>query len=235
MYTLKFPPLPLLRSCPDFAVWVVSWDRFVCLELLLLSRCAVFRHRWATSRWNGGSDSARLIPFSLHLNTWLYSLLPDVLPESRMFQTLVIFSCLSINSGCQVRPQIGSHWPQMGQIWDFLRSVSVHFGALRQNVLKLILKSPRFVASGSAAEIPGISLPSSSCQWTPDKFVRYLVVSSSLHLYFIIIFLAFICVIDDCCFHLFRVGWFYLVYFDQVGILLCVSVKQVKFQYFLFR
>ena len=23
--------------------------------------------------------------------------------------------------------QIGSDWPQMGQIWDFLRSVSVHF------------------------------------------------------------------------------------------------------------
>ena len=34
---------------------------------------------------------------------------------------------------------------QMRQIWDFLRSVSVHFGALRQNVLKLILKSPRLV------------------------------------------------------------------------------------------
>ena len=24
--------------------------------------------------------------------------------------------------------QIGSDWPQMGQIWDFLRSVSVNFG-----------------------------------------------------------------------------------------------------------
>ena len=33
----------------------------------------------------------------------------------------------------------------MGEIWDFLRSVSVHFCAPRQNVLKLILKSPRFV------------------------------------------------------------------------------------------
>ena len=41
--------------------------------------------------------------------------------------------------------QIGSDWPQMGQFWDFLRSVSVHFSAGRQNVLKLILKSPRFV------------------------------------------------------------------------------------------
>ena len=44
--------------------------------------------------------------------------------------------------------QIGSDWPQMGQIWDFLRSVSVHFGAVRQNVLKLVLKSPRFVPFG---------------------------------------------------------------------------------------
>ena len=40
--------------------------------------------------------------------------------------------------------QIGSDWPQMGmgQIWDFLRSVSVHFGSSSQNVLKLILKFP---------------------------------------------------------------------------------------------
>ena len=37
----------------------------------------------------------------------------------------------------------------MGQIWDFLRSVSVHFGAGRQNVLKLILKSPRLVPFGA--------------------------------------------------------------------------------------
>ena len=33
----------------------------------------------------------------------------------------------------------------MGQMWDFLISVSVHFGSQSQNVLKLILKSPRFV------------------------------------------------------------------------------------------
>ena len=37
----------------------------------------------------------------------------------------------------------------MGQIWDFLRSVSVHFGAPRQNVLKQIFKSPRFVPFGA--------------------------------------------------------------------------------------
>ena len=40
--------------------------------------------------------------------------------------------------------QIGSDWPQMEQIWDFLRSVSEHFGAARQNVLKLILISHKF-------------------------------------------------------------------------------------------
>ena len=45
--------------------------------------------------------------------------------------------------------QIWSYLPQMGQIWDFLRSVSVHFGAGRQNALKLILKSPRFVSFGA--------------------------------------------------------------------------------------
>ena len=38
---------------------------------------------------------------------------------------------------------IGSDWPQMGQIFGFLRSVSVHFGSVSQNVLKLILKCPR--------------------------------------------------------------------------------------------
>ena len=37
---------------------------------------------------------------------------------------------------------IGSDWPEMGQVWDFLRSVSVHFGSPIQNVLKLILKVP---------------------------------------------------------------------------------------------
>ena len=41
--------------------------------------------------------------------------------------------------------QIGSDYPQMGQMWDFLRSISVHFGSQSQNVLKLILKSPTFV------------------------------------------------------------------------------------------
>ena len=29
--------------------------------------------------------------------------------------------------------EIGAHWPQIGQIWDFYRSVSVHFGSASQN------------------------------------------------------------------------------------------------------
>ena len=49
----------------------------------------------------------------------------------------------------KVAIQIGSGWTQMGKIWDFLRSVSVHFGSPSQNVLKLILKSPRFVPFGN--------------------------------------------------------------------------------------
>ena len=45
--------------------------------------------------------------------------------------------------------QIGSDWPQMGQIWDILRTVSVHFGLVSQNVMKLILKSHRFAPFGA--------------------------------------------------------------------------------------
>ena len=37
----------------------------------------------------------------------------------------------------------------MGQIWDFLRSVSVHFGSPIQNVLKLIFKIPRLISFGA--------------------------------------------------------------------------------------
>ena len=50
--------------------------------------------------------------------------------------------------------QSGSDWAQMGQILDFLRSVSVHFGAPRQNLLKLILKSHRFVKFGGILDLP---------------------------------------------------------------------------------
>ena len=37
----------------------------------------------------------------------------------------------------------------MGQIWDFFRSDSVHFGAPRLNVLNLIWKNPGFVPFGA--------------------------------------------------------------------------------------
>ena len=40
-------------------------------------------------------------------------------------------------------------WLQMRQILDFSRSDSVHFGSPSQNVLKLILKSPRSVPFGA--------------------------------------------------------------------------------------
>ena len=50
----------------------------------------------------------------------------------------------SIQLGC-LRDPNQVRLAQMWQINDFLRSVSVHFGAPRQNVLKLILKSPKCV------------------------------------------------------------------------------------------
>ena len=51
--------------------------------------------------------------------------------------------------GDQIWPQV-SDWPQMGHIRGiYLRSDSVHFGSPSQNVLKLILKSPRFVPFGT--------------------------------------------------------------------------------------
>ena len=48
---------------------------------------------------------------------------------------------------CHVGSNFSLIGPQMGQIWDFLRSVSVPPFWL--NVLKLILKSPRFVPFGA--------------------------------------------------------------------------------------
>ena len=40
----------------------------------------------------------------------------------------------------QERCQIGIKLGQIGPTWDFLRSVSVHFGSASKNVLKLIFK-----------------------------------------------------------------------------------------------
>ena len=62
----------------------------------------------------------------------------------------------------------------MGKIRDFLRSVSVHFGAPRQNVLKLILKSPWFfqIGANSTPDIPASYPPMAS--HLPTISVEYL-------------------------------------------------------------
>ena len=71
---------------------------------------------------------------------------------------LILISIVSMTTRSVITPsnrdgkfgiQIRSDWPEMGQIWGFLRSVSVHFGSESQNVLKLILKSPKFVPNGA--------------------------------------------------------------------------------------
>ena len=60
--------------------------------------------------------------------------------------------------------KLGLEWPQMGQIWDFLRSVSVHFGSASQNVLKPILKSLIFVPFGAILTqfVANADIPASS-------------------------------------------------------------------------
>ena len=50
---------------------------------------------------------------------------------------------MSVRQGVKFAIQIGSDWPNMGQIWDFLRSVSVHFGAPGfMKVSGLLLNNP---------------------------------------------------------------------------------------------
>ena len=51
--------------------------------------------------------------------------------------------------GCQGWHHIGSVGPNWDKFENLKRSVSVHFGSVIQNVLKLILKSPRFVSFGA--------------------------------------------------------------------------------------
>ena len=46
------------------------------------------------------------------------------------------------------------------KIWDFLRSVSVHFGSQSQNELKRIFKNPRFVPFGISLTKFGAKLTS---------------------------------------------------------------------------
>ena len=51
--------------------------------------------------------------------------------------------------GCQAWLQTHSDWPQIGRIWVFLRSVSIHFGSPRKNILRSDLKSPEFLPFGA--------------------------------------------------------------------------------------
>ena len=84
----------------------------------------------------------------------------------------MLIHCCSISSksrdvkfGIQ---KIESDWPQMGQILDFLSSVSLHFGSSSQNVLKLILKSSRFVPFGGQSD-PTWDQPGHECFSLGDK------------------------------------------------------------------
>ena len=57
-----------------------------------------------------------------------------------------------ITSRQQGMPELPYNWARLakkGHIWNLLRSVSVHYGSKSQNVLKVILKSPRFVPFGA--------------------------------------------------------------------------------------
>ena len=78
---------------------------------------------------------------------------------------LIFPSDNNITQKSEIGPQIWSDWTQMGQIFDFLRSVSVHFGSASQNVLKLILKSQRIFPFGVTLTvfrpksiIPGVTI-----------------------------------------------------------------------------
>ena len=96
-----------------------------------------------------------------------------------------------------------SDWPQMGQIWDFLRSVSVHFGSASQNVLKLIFPD----LSHMVLVWPNLD----------DKFdIPYLVISCKSHLsLFVFLFQHFLSLfhlishlIHFCCY---RVHFYFLL------------------------
>ena len=50
--------------------------------------------------------------------------------------------CTSVH-GRHCLAKIRSDWPKMGQIWDFLRSVSVHFGSAEPKCTETVLKKSR--------------------------------------------------------------------------------------------
>ena len=85
-------------------------------------------------------------------NSRIYFILPQKSPIgytclSERDNQRVIWS--AVRHGYQIWPQSVSDWPQMGQIREIFRSDSVHFGAVRQNVLNLIWKFSGFVPFGA--------------------------------------------------------------------------------------
>ena len=67
---------------------------------------------------------------------WIYIISLCIISPD--FRFLHLVKCLS--QGCQIWHPNWVRLAQIGQIWDFLRSVSVHFGSASQNVLKSDLK-----------------------------------------------------------------------------------------------
>ena len=67
---------------------------------------------------------------------------PSLLLSPAFFSLLFYLNTRFCSRAVKFVIQIASVWLQMGQIWDFLRSVSVHFGLASQNILKRILKVP---------------------------------------------------------------------------------------------
>ena len=99
--------------------------------------------------WGWASSSSHCC-LSLHLSSWRtssrcatsslqYTVSLDVETRGTSIMELTHKWDQASIQGCQSCPQILSDWPQMGQIWDFLRSVLVHVGP----------PTPRFVQFGA--------------------------------------------------------------------------------------
>ena len=78
----------------------------------------------------GHESSSYTCVLSLVLDLVVFVILGYFLPESRDRPIWHAYNYLVVK-WCRIWPQNGSGWIQMGQIWDFLRSVSVHFGSPR--------------------------------------------------------------------------------------------------------
>ena len=66
--------------------------------------------------------------------TWDFERLKFLIALSCFFFSITNVAVNDVNFVSQIR----SDWPQMGQIWDFLKSVSVHFGSHRQTQTQVI-------------------------------------------------------------------------------------------------